>query len=86
MDEVLIFLNEMGTILFGDLYTREVDLKTEPVIGELVELLLQERDRLRQNQKYQQADAIRTALQKIGFEIADTKTDTQWWRKQTNSD
>ena len=86
VDEVLIFLNEMGTILFGDLYTREVDLKTEPVIGELVELLLQERDRLRQNQKYQQADAIRTALQKIGFEIADTKTDTQWWRKRANSD
>ncbi len=83
---MLSFLHEMGTILFGDLYTREVDSKTETVIGELVELLLQERDRLRQNQKYQQADAIRTTLEKIGFEIADTKTSTQWWRKRVNSD
>ena len=84
--ELLIFFQEMGTILFGDLYTQEVEPKTDSVTGQLVELLLQERDRLRQNQEYQQADAIRTALQRIGFEIADTKTSTQWWRKGANAD
>jgi len=86
VDKLLIFFQEMGTILFGDQYTREVEPKTNSVIGQLVELLLQERDRLRQNQEYQQADAIRTALQRIGFEIADTKTSTQWWRKGAYAD
>ena len=83
---LLIFFHEMGTILFGDLYTREVEPKTDSVIDQLVELLLHERDRLRQNQEYQQADTIRTALQRIGFEVADTKTSTQWWRKGANAD
>ncbi|MFX1299817.1 MAG: class I tRNA ligase family protein [Promethearchaeota archaeon] len=86
VDKLLIFFQEIGTILFGDLYTSEVEPQTDSVIVQLVELLLQERDRLRQNQEYQQADAIRTALQRIGFEITDSKTSTQWWRKGANAE
>jgi cysteinyl-tRNA synthetase len=86
VDKLLTFLHETGTILFGDLYIREVEPKVDSVINKLVELLLQERERLRQNQEYHQSDVIRSALQRIGFEITDTKTSTQWWKKTTHSD
>jgi cysteinyl-tRNA synthetase len=86
LEKLLTFLHETGTILFGNLYIREVEPKVDSVISKLVELLLQERERLRLNQEYQQADAIRSALQQIGFEIADTKTSTQWWKKAASSD
>jgi cysteinyl-tRNA synthetase len=85
VNELLTFFRNIGTLLLGDLYDREVDLRMDPVISKLIELLLDERERLRNDQKYERADAIRSALQRIGFEIADTKTSTQWWRKRANS-
>jgi cysteinyl-tRNA synthetase len=79
--EMLAFFEAVGTILFGDLYTREVLSKPDPIITRLVELLLQQREQYRHEQQYEEADKIRTILSKLGFEITDTKSGTQWWTK-----
>lgn len=81
VQELLAFFESVGSVLFGDLYTREIQLKADPVVSKLVELLLQEREQYRHQQQYQQADRIRTILSELGFEITDTKSGTQWWIK-----
>ncbi len=77
----LELFEEMGTILFGDLYTRLIVPHVDSQVASLIELLLAERTRLRNEKQYQQADAIRTALNLVGFEIADTQEGTRWWTK-----
>ena len=80
----LQFFEEMGTILFGELYTRDLFPTVSHQIRILVELLLNERTRLRNEKQYEQADAIRTELAKAGVEVADSKEGTRWWMKSTN--
>ncbi|MFX1319119.1 MAG: cysteine--tRNA ligase [Promethearchaeota archaeon] len=77
----LKFFNDVGTILFGDLYHTEVLPQVDPVVVSLIELLLSARARLREEKRYEEADKIRRELQQAGFEIADTRTGTSWWIK-----
>lgn len=78
---VLQFFQDVGTIIFGDLYETLILPRTDPIVASLVDLLLAERARLRMVRDYERADAIRTALQQMGFEIVDSKTSTDWWTK-----
>ncbi len=77
----LKFFEDVGTILFGDLYVSEVLPQIDPVVVSLVELLLSTRERLREEKRYEEADKIRRELERAGFEITDTKTGTSWWTK-----
>ncbi len=79
--DLLTFFESVGSVLFGDLYTREIDVKPDPVVSRLVGLLLQEREQYRHQHQYQQADRIRTVLSELGFEITDTKSGIRWWIK-----
>ncbi len=81
---LLNFFGEAGRILLGDLYIREILPKADPIIKSLVELLLSERARLRNQKHYQEADAIRVKLQEVGFKVTDTKDRTLWWKKSVN--
>ena len=81
VQELLIFFESVGSVLFGDLYTREIDVKPDPVVSRLVGLLLQEREQYRHQHQYQQADRIRNVLSELGFEITDTKSGIRWWIK-----
>jgi cysteinyl-tRNA synthetase len=80
----LQFFEEVGTILLGDLYPSDILPQLNPTVVSLVELLLRERARLREEQQYRRADAIRSALEQAGFEIVDTATGTRWWTKSGN--
>ncbi|MFX0167776.1 MAG: cysteine--tRNA ligase [Candidatus Hodarchaeota archaeon] len=82
---LLAFFSKIGIILFGDLYQREIDSEIDPVIKQLIEALLQQRAQLRAENKYQEADGIRTKLNELGFELADTKSHTYWWLKSPNT-
>jgi cysteinyl-tRNA synthetase len=78
-NQILDTLRQIGTILFGDLYDQQVTHIPEADISPLVSFLLEERERLRLAKQFDQADAIRTALKKMGIEIADTTTGPIWW-------
>ena len=77
----LQFFEEAGTILLGELYPREILSQLNPTVVSLIELLLSERARLREEHQYQRADRIRSALDMVGVEIVDTATGTRWWTK-----
>ncbi len=77
----LSFFSDIGIILFGDLYLREVYPQLDPILSKVIQLLLNERERLRIEKQFEQADALRIALNNMGFEIVDTKTGTLWWPK-----
>ncbi|MHA2433774.1 MAG: class I tRNA ligase family protein, partial [Candidatus Thorarchaeota archaeon] len=79
--DILAFLETMGTILFGDLYHRELDVELDSALKGLVEALVLERTRLRAQGRYEEADVIRSTLNTFGIELVDTKTQTHWWRK-----
>ncbi len=81
---LLQFFEETGSILFGDLYAHVILPRVDPMVASLVELLLSERTRLRKDKQFHHADAIRTALQRIGFEVMDTRGGTAWWVKLAN--
>jgi cysteinyl-tRNA synthetase len=80
----LLFFEEAGTILLGDLYTRDILPQLNPMVVSLVELLISERALLREKQQYERADAIRLTLEKAGLEIVDTASGTRWWTKSGN--
>jgi cysteinyl-tRNA synthetase len=80
----LDFFRDVGMILLGDLYSGEILPDIDPIIAELVELLLDERTRLRMEKQYTQADLIRSALQRAGYEVVDSKTGSTWWTKSVN--
>lgn len=79
------FFATIGTILFGDLYHRELDMAPDPVVKPLVEILLEQRSRLRAEGRYAEADLIRTKLNELGIELADTKTQSFWWMKSSKA-
>ena len=80
---LLEFFETIGTVLFGDLYHHELDVTPDPVIKQLVEVMLEERSRLRAKGRYEEADAIRSTLNTLGIEMADTKIQTFWWMKSS---
>jgi cysteinyl-tRNA synthetase len=77
----LNFIEGAGTILLGELYHYQILPQLSSRVVSLIELLLSERTRLREEQQYQRADSIRSALDKVGVEIVDTTTGTRWWTK-----
>jgi len=77
--KILDFLERAGTVLFGDLYRREVAKPPDKIVSQLVSLLLEERERYRRSKEYGRADAIRAALKKMGIEVTDTSTGPVWW-------
>ena len=72
------FFKEIGTILLGDLFEREIEPKTEKQLEALVEMLLAEREKARKRGDYKTADSIREELQTIGIHVEDTKQGSKW--------
>lgn len=81
IDSVLRFFQDVGTIVFGDLYEGLIFPRLDPIVSALIDQLLAERARLRKVKDYEQADAIRTTLLQMGFEIVDSKAGTGWWTR-----
>jgi cysteinyl-tRNA synthetase len=77
--EVLLSLARevLGLKLEEAAASREVDPQTEALVKNLVE----ERRRLRQAKKFQQADEIRKKLDEMGITLEDTPKGTVWKRK-----
>jgi cysteinyl-tRNA synthetase len=76
--DILGFLQRAGTILFGDLYDQEVTQPPTFAADKLVQLILAERESMRRNKQYDQADILRKELHDIGIEVTDTPTGPVW--------
>jgi cysteinyl-tRNA synthetase len=76
--DILGFLQRAGTILFGDLYDQEVTQPPTFAADKLVQLILAERESMRRNKQYDQADILRKKLHDIGIEVTDTPTGPVW--------
>jgi cysteinyl-tRNA synthetase len=72
-------VKDIGQVLFGNLY--ETELVPEPDVNTrlLVEFILAEREKLRHEKNFSQADALRKTLQKSGIEVSDTAHGPIWW-------
>lgn len=70
-----------GTLydLFGIL---GIDLVADGAVKEreLVEMLVESREKFREMQEYEQADSIRDRLNELGFEVEDTEEGARWFR------
>lgn len=74
------FLDSAGTVLFGDLATSELQQEQDSVFGDLVELILRQRDRLRAEGRYDEADSLRRKLEQLGIVLQDVSGSTIWRR------
>lgn len=73
--ELYAFFEQIGTILFGDLFKREIADKYKK-IKPMADIMILQRDALRSQKKFEEADAIRKELQKIGITLEDGKNGT----------
>ncbi len=76
----LSILRNIGMVIFGDLYEKEIAPLQDSVTHQLVEFILAERERLRQERDFSRADVLRKMLKKSGFEVIDTPNGPIWWR------
>jgi cysteinyl-tRNA synthetase len=83
--EILAALRRMGTVIFGDLYEKEVVRPPSFQADKLVNLVLAERELLRANREYGQADVIRRKLREIGIEVTDTAAGPVWASQRLES-
>jgi cysteinyl-tRNA synthetase len=77
--KVLSVLERVFTVLFGDLYERELTPVPAPHTRQLVEYVLAEREKLRQDKAFNEADALRKMLTESGIEVIDTPNGPIWW-------
>ncbi len=75
-----VFLKTVGTVLFGDLVASELEQKQEGVFKDLVEFAVEQRDKLRSEQKYNDADLVRKRLEGLGMVLQDLSGSTIWRR------
>ncbi len=78
------FLDSAGLILFGDLTTSELQREHDRAFGGLVRLILRQRDGLRAEGKYQEADRVRIELEQLGVVLHDLPHLTIWRRMHQN--
>jgi len=75
-----VFLKAAGAILFGDLVTSELEQEQVGVFKDLVELAVGQRDKLRSEQRYDDADLVRKRLERLGIVLQDLSDSTIWRR------
>ena len=75
-EKVYEIFYSIGSKIFGifKYYNPKIDEKTKNLINELLEI----RDKLRKEGKYELSDRIRSSLLKFGIEVFDTKEGTKW--------
>ncbi len=84
LDNKKEILQEAGDILkeLGGVLGLELDLSKKEGTGteseELIDLLVEIRDRLRENEEYELSDEIRSKLRELDIEIQDTDEGTKW--------
>jgi len=74
------FLDSAGTVLFGDLAASELQQEQNSPFGDLVELILMQRDSLRAQGRYDEADFLRRELEQLGIVLQDLSGSTIWRR------
>ena len=75
-------LFKMDKVLGLSLQTRSIDLKKERgIVPEHIKALVKERRVLRSQRMFSAADQIRAKIDKLGYEIEDTKKGTKVWKK-----
>lgn len=75
---ILEKIDPIANIIFGDLYSREIKIDISKLFW-IVEMLLEERDKLRKEGNFQKSDLIRSKLKEIGVEIEDSKFGSLWY-------
>ncbi len=73
-------LGAVGLVLFGDLATSELHRPHDRAFRDLVQLVLEKRDALRAEKKYDEADSVRRELEKLGVVLHDLPYSTIWRR------
>jgi cysteinyl-tRNA synthetase len=74
------FLKTAGTVLFGNLAASELELKNYGVFKDLIEFVIEQRDKLRAEGKYDDGDLVRARLERIGITLQDLSKTTIWRR------
>jgi len=72
-----IFL-ELAEILGLEFTLEKAELKDDDLVPNLVKLLLDLREKARENKNWEQADMIRDRLAEIGIEVKDTPRGAEW--------
>ncbi len=80
VEKTLFVLEGICTILFGDLYEKELAPIPDSHTRQLVEFILTEREQLRQNKDFNKADVLRKMLRESGIEVIDTPDGPIWWK------
>lgn len=76
----LSVLERICRVLFGDLYEKELAPLPDPDTRQLVEFVLAERERLRRDKDFSNADVLRKMLRESGIEVIDTPHGPIWWK------
>jgi len=78
-----IFL-ELAEILGLEFELKSTTAVENDLVDPLVNLLVDLRDKARENENWEEADLIRDRLQEIGIEVIDTSRGTEWEIKESN--
>jgi cysteinyl-tRNA synthetase len=76
--KILEILDPIITIIFGNLYSREIRIDMSKYFW-IVEKMLEERNLLRKEGNFEKADIIRNKLKEMGIEIEDFKFGSLWY-------
>lgn len=76
--KILDILDPIATIIFGDLYNKEIKADISRLFL-LVEMLIKEREMLRKEGNFQKSDLIRNSLRSMGVEVEDFKFGSLWY-------
>jgi len=74
------FLKTAGTVLLGDLVASELEQSHDEALKDLVEFVVEQRDKLRLQQRYDDADLVRKRLEQLGIVLQDLSGSTIWRR------
>ncbi|MFA6250956.1 MAG: cysteine--tRNA ligase [Candidatus Shapirobacteria bacterium] len=74
-EKILDFVRKVDEVWAFDLLKTE---KVDEITSQRVEKLIEQRDGLRKDKKWQEADRLKTQLQEMGIEIKDTPEGTSW--------
>jgi cysteinyl-tRNA synthetase len=76
--KLLFTFNKLANDILGLKISYAENLKDLAVDGKEIEAMIAERNRLRKDQKYKEADEIRQELEKMGIILEDTAQGTRW--------
>lgn len=78
---IISIFDDMGIVIFGGLYKKEIRPEISEDFKKIIEKLVEERESYRIKGIFKEADEIRTKLRNIGIELEDLKTGTIWYAK-----